>query len=47
MSGCPGNIFFINLKKYITSEELDIKDYFFRHEKKTAIWYDENIKVNL
>lgn len=47
MIGCNGNLFFINLKKYITKEELDIRDLYFRSDGKLAIWYDENLNISL
>jgi hypothetical protein len=47
MVGCNGNLFFINLKKYILDEKPDIKDLFFRVDGRTAIWFIENLTVNL
>lgn len=47
MVGCNGNLYFINLKKYITNEELDIRDLYFRTESRLAIWFDEKLKISL
>jgi hypothetical protein len=47
MVGCNGNLYYINLKKHITGESLDIRDLYFRTENRLAIWYDENLKVSL
>jgi hypothetical protein len=47
MVGCNGNLYYINLKKYITGESLDIRDLYFRTENRLAIWFDENLKVSL
>lgn len=42
-----GTLFFIKLKEYITGEELDIRDFFFRSNGKLAIWSDPRIKLSL
>lgn len=47
MVGCNGNLYFINLKKYITFEELDIRDLYFRTDNRLAIWYHDNLKLHL
>lgn len=47
MVGCNGNLYYINLKKHITGESLDIRDLYFRTENRLAIWFDENLKVSL
>ena len=47
MVGCNGNLYYINLKKYITNEELDIKDLYFRMEGRTALWVNDNLKASL
>ncbi len=39
--GCPGNRFYINLKKYITGEKLVLNDLLFRIDGNTVCWYDE------
>ena len=47
MVGCSANKYFLNLKKYITFEKLDIRDLYFRSDKKLAIWYDERLNISL
>jgi hypothetical protein len=47
MVGCNGNLFFINLKKYILEEEIDIRDLYFRLEGNLAIWYYERLKLDI
>ncbi len=47
MVGCNGNFFFMNLKKYILDEKLDIKDLYFRIDGKTAVWFVENLNLEL
>lgn len=47
MVGCNGNKFFMNLKKYILDEPLDIRDLYFRMDGDLAIWNVDNLKINL
>jgi hypothetical protein len=47
MIGCNGNLYFINLKKYITGENIDIRDFYFRMDNRLAVWYDEKINISL
>ena len=45
LTGCDGRKYFINLKKYILNEPLDIKDLYFRRDGDLAIWGIENLKI--
>lgn len=45
--GCNGHKYFINLKKYIFEEELDVRDLYFRMDGDLAIWNVEGLKVEL
>ena len=45
--GCNGHKYFINLKKYIFKEELDIRDLYFRMDGDLAIWNTEGLKLEL
>lgn len=45
--GCNGHKYFINLKKYILKEELDIRDLYFRMDGDLAIWNTEGLKLEL
>ena len=45
--GCNGLKYFINLKKYIFKEDLDIRDLYFRMDGDLAIWNMDNLKVEL
>ena len=47
MVGCNGNFFFMNLKKYILDEKVDIRDLYFRVDGRTAIWVIENLNLEL
>lgn len=47
MVGCNGNLFFWYLKKYITNEQLNVLDLYFRVDNKFAIWSHEDLKVSL
>ena len=47
MIGCNGNFFFMNLKKYILDEKVDIRDLYFRVDDRTAIWVIENLNLEL
>lgn len=47
MMGVDGTLFYIKLKQYITSEDLDIKDLYFRSSGKKAIWNVDNLKIEL
>jgi hypothetical protein len=47
MVGCNGNLYFLNLKKYITNEEIDIRDLYFKVENRLVVWFEENLKVSL
>jgi hypothetical protein len=47
MVGCNGNLFYINLKKYILDEEIDIRDLYFRMDGNLAIWNYEGLKLEL
>ena len=45
--GCNGHKYFINLKKYVFNEDLDIRDLYFRMDGDLAIWNMDNLKVEL
>ena len=45
--GCNGNMFFVNIKKYILGEPLDIRDLYFKMDGNLAIWNVENLKIEL
>jgi hypothetical protein len=45
--GCNGHKYFINLKKYVFNEELDVRDLYFRMDGDLAIWNVEELKVEL
>jgi len=45
--GCNGHKYFINLKKYIFKEELDIRDLYFRMDGDLAIWNIEGLKLEI
>lgn len=45
--GCNGNMFFVNLKKYITNESIDIRDLIFRVDGNLAIWKIDGLKISL
>ena len=47
MMGVDGTLFYIKLKEYITGEELDIRDLYFRSNGRNAIWALDNLKVKL
>ena len=47
MMGVDGTLFYIKLKEYITGEELDIRDLYFRSNGRKAIWALDNLKVEL
>lgn len=47
MVGCNGNLFYINLKKYILSEKIDIRDLYFRIDGNLAIWNYDGLKLEL
>jgi len=47
MMGVDGTLFYIKLKEYITGEELDIRDLYFRSNGRKAIWVLDNLKVKL
>lgn len=47
MVGCNGNLFFLNLKKYILEEEIDIRDLYFRIDGNIAIWKIDGLKIYL
>lgn len=47
MMGVDGTLFYIKLKEYITGEELDIRDLYFKSNGRKAIWAIDNLKVKL
>ena len=47
MMGVDGTLFYIKLKEYITGEELDIRDLYFKSNGRKAIWVIDNLKVEL
>lgn len=47
MVGCNGNQFFMNLKRYIFNQPIDIRDLYFKMDGQLAIWNVENLKVEL
>ena len=47
MMGVDGTLFYIKLKEYITGEELDIRDLYFKSNGRKAIWALDNLKVEL
>lgn len=44
MVGVNGKEFFLKLKQYITNEDIDIRDLYFKADGKLAIWNVENLK---
>lgn len=47
MVGCNGNFFYMNLKKYILNEKIDIRDLYFRVDGNLAIWNYTGLKLEL
>jgi hypothetical protein len=47
MMGVDGTLFYIKFKEYITGEELDIRDLYFKSNGRKAIWAIDNLKVKL
>lgn len=47
MVGSNGNLFYLNLKKYILNESIDIRDLFFRMDGNLAIWYIDGLKITM
>lgn len=47
MSGADGTKFYLLLKKYITGEGVDIRDFYFRSNGELAIWNDDRLKISL
>lgn len=47
ISGCNGTKFFLNVKKYILEEPLDIRDLYFRMDGDISIWKVDNLKIEL
>lgn len=47
MIGCNGNMFYLNLKKYILKEKIDVRDLYFRMDGNLAIWSVDKLKVSL
>lgn len=45
--GCNSHIFYLNLKKLILLESIDIRDLFFRMDGNLAIWNYEGLKLEL
>jgi hypothetical protein len=45
--GLDSSLFYVNLKKYITSETITLRDLYFRSNGKLAIWNDNNLKIDL
>lgn len=45
--GCNSHIFYLNLKKLILLENIDIRDLFFRMDGNLAIWNYEGLKLEL
>ena len=45
--GLDSSLFYLNQKKYITGENITLKDLYFRSNGKLAIWYDNNLKIDL
>lgn len=47
MVGCNGNLFYLNLKKFILNEKIDVRDLYFRMDGNLAIWNYEGLKLEL
>ena len=47
LTGCDGRKYFINLKKYIVNEPLDIRDLYFNCDGDLAIWSVSDLKINI
>jgi hypothetical protein len=47
LTGCNGNKYFINLKRWIFNEPLDIRDLYFRMDGDLAIWNVSGLKLKL
>lgn len=45
--GCNSHLFYINLKKYILNQPVEIKDLFFRMDGNLAIWNYDGLKLEL
>ncbi len=43
--GVDTSVFYLNLKKYITGEKIELKDLYFRSGGNLAIWYEDNLKI--
>lgn len=47
MSMVDGTRFYFFLKKYITGEKLDIRDFYFRNNDRLAIWCDDLLDIKM
>lgn len=47
MVGVSGQKFYWKLKQYITGQEIDIKDLYFKHDGKLALWVVDNLEVKI
>lgn len=47
ISGCNGNHYFLNIKKYLLEEPIDIRDLYFRMDGNVALWKVDNLKIEL
>lgn len=47
LTGCNGNKYFINLKKWIFNEPLDVRDLYFRMDGDLAIWNVDGLELKL
>ena len=47
MSGCNGNLFYLNLKKWVLNEPIDVRDLYFRMDGRIAVWKEEGVKIEI
>jgi hypothetical protein len=47
LSGVHGDLFYLKLKQYITKENIDIRDLYFRSNGRLAIWSVDNLKCEI
>lgn len=47
MSGCNGNLFYINLKKHILNEKLEVADLFFKIDGSLALIFVDGLNISL
>jgi hypothetical protein len=45
--GCNAHLYYLNLKRFIFGEKIDIRDLYFRLDSKLAIWNYDGLKLEL